>query len=205
MTNTVKFATINDVDLIEKIYRANPRVSSKNIKPLTDEEIAISIRGYIDRIREGSAVVPILLDETGEPLAFYVGYYIKGVGGWFIHGPRIKNIQTSYFQTAKLCAPLLDALIEHMESRMYFKFWQVDIGSRHLTRRDIMVRYSNKLSQYDYLDEIYIPAGNKTEIIGFDSFAQTFVFNSDRMIRMYVLKQEHRGPLLKGYYERNKK
>jgi hypothetical protein len=201
---TTKLISVEDLHLVEAVMRSNPRGPERaNGELMSDFEIKGTVAHYEQKIKEGVIKIVLLLDDD-KPMAFYSAYILSSVGGWVIHGPRVAEVNNSYITTAKMCAPALDTLLEHMESLMYFKFWQVDARNRHIHRRNLMEKYSKNQGRYDYYNEILIPGGNKTGIVVFDNFAAQYVGTSDRMIRMFVLKQEYRDPLIENYYERNK-
>lgn len=197
-----KLITISDFHLVESIIDKN--LSWPNGKPMTPNQRAQLLDRYSSKLKDGTMQISVVLNDNEEAEAFYVGSMMSSLRAWVIHGPRVAKSSVVYSTSAKKCAPALDLLLEYMQQRMYFKFWQVDIGGRHLRRKIIMDNYSKFSSWYDTYDELHIPENFTTGITLYDDIGKGQINDSDRIIRMFVLKQEHRIPYIDNYYENNK-
>ena len=188
--------------MVKSIIDKNPSWPSG--KMMNPDQVAQLLGLYSSKLREGAMQISVALNDNDEAEAFYVGAAMPSVQAWVIHGPRVAKSSVVYSTSAKKCAPALDLLLEYMQERMYFKFWQVDIGDRHLRRKTIMDNYSKFSSWYDTYDEVHIPKNFTTGIMLYDGIGKGQIDESDRLIRMFVLKQEHRIPYITKYYENNK-
>lgn len=197
-----KLITLDEMHLVESIIDKNPSWPSG--KMMTPNQRAQLLGLYSSKLKEGTMQISVVLNDNEEAEAFYIGAIMPNVQAWVIHGPRVAKSSVVYSTSAKKCAPALDLLLEYMQQRMYFKFWQVDIGSRHLRRKIIMDNYSKFSSWYDTYDELHIPENFTTGITLYDGIGKGQIDDSDRIIRMFVLKQEHRIPYIDNYYENNK-
>jgi hypothetical protein len=169
---------------------------------LSDEELENRLRKIQTRLATDQLKVVIIFDEDQKPYAMYTGFYMKKIAGWYVGATKIIKSANHYNQSAKLMAPGLDLLISHMEEQGLYKFWMAAPIWQHDIRNKIMVRYSPMLARYDWYDECLIPINQKSEFEAFDTYRYICDW-SDIMMRMFVLKQEHRKELVQQRYENN--
>lgn len=198
MKISARFIDEADIGLAEYIIRSNPK--NPNGLVMSDEEIENTIVKYRSYLNQNKMKLVVIFKDHN-PYALYASFYVSSMAGYIIHGPRVAKSNFTYYATAKICSVGLDLLTDFMENNLHLKFWQIDIGNRHIIRKTIMDKFSKNLSRYDWYDEIFVPTQDNTGFSFFDSLIQTSKDSKDITIRMFVLQQEFRKPLIKKYYE----
>lgn len=146
-------------------------------------------------IERGIKQVAVSFDQQGEPFAMIVAHEKSNINGW-IHGlTKVRYPTNHYNKSAPIFAPALDLMINVMESKGYYKFWAINHKIHLDIRFKIMSKYSNMLNRYDTYDEMIIPAGQDSGVKMWD-IHRRIDLNKDSVVRLYVLRQEHRLPLL---------
>ena len=202
-----KLITLDEMHLVESIVNQNPNWPVAGIpagKAMSPAGITKLLDLYSAKLEAGDIKISVAISDTGEPEALYTGVILPHIGAWIIHGPRIAKPSVVYSTSAKKYAPTLDLILEYMQQRMYFKFWNIDVDGRHLRRKMIMDNYSKFSSWYVTYDEMHVPGNFTTGISIYDNIGKGQIDQSDRMIRMYILQQEYRIPYIEEYYKNNK-
>jgi hypothetical protein len=181
------------VTAIEHIFSKNP----KNVRmPLSLEKIHQLGESYKDKVLSNTGCVVAVL-QNGEPQGLYAAIEYPEVGAWRVAGTAIAEYTNHYAKSAEILAPALDALIQRMENKMYFKWWMIAPEQHHNIRNRIMKRYSQMLGRYTWYDELVIPPNTtETGIPGFDNFREIIDWSS-AVARMFVLDQKHRVEILR--------
>lgn len=192
--NTVRFITSDEVENIRFLYSIDRR--SVGIE-FTDDKITRIVEGSRRLIDEGRCHVPMIFDENNTPIGMYLGYEIQPAGAWYVGLTKILQPTNHFSKTAKILAPALNLLLEKMESRNLFKFWMSAPENWHNIRNKIMRRHSHMLDRYNWYDEFVIPRGKYSGVRAYDWYTSPCDW-SDIVVRMFVLKQEHRVALLRN-------
>ena len=191
--NTARFITEHEMHLVYEIF-SNDRVLVR--REISIEELANLVLLWQELIKNNEMKISMVFSPDGEPLALYCGRMIPKIGAWWAGATKIKNPSTNYNTSARIMQPALDLLIDEMERLGYYKWWLVMPESHHNIRNTIMKKYSPALNRYEWYDEQIIPAGKKSNIPLFEMhrFVTTW---ADVVVRLLVLKQEFREPLVK--------
>lgn len=195
---TAKFIDEHDLKLAESIIRSNPKNPNGII--MGNEEIDRTLARYKSHLQDNTMKL-VVVSKNNSPYALYAAFYVTSMAGYIIHGPRVAQSNLTYYATANTCSVGLDLLIEHMEKNLYFKFWQIDIGNRHLRRKLIMDKFSKYLTRYDWYDEIFVPNQDSTGFSFYDNLIKSTTNSADINIRLFTLQQEFRKPFIEKYYE----
>lgn len=181
------------VGAVQHVFTKNP----KNVRmELSQERILALGESYRDRVKNNTGCVSAVI-ESEEVLGLYAAIEYPEVGAWRVAGTAVAEYTNHYARSAELLAPALDALIGHMEDKMYFKWWMIAPEQHHNIRNKIMRRYSQMLGRYTWYDELVIPPNTlNTGIPAFDNFREVIDWSS-AVSRMFVLQQEHRVELLR--------
>ncbi len=191
--NTVRFITPDEVDFIRHLYSIDRR--SVGIE-FDDAKIDRIVAGTRDLLSKDMCAVPMVFNEEGTPIGMYLGYDIPRVGGWMVGLTKVLQSTNHFNTTAPMLAPALNMLIERMEKRGYYKWWMGAPESWHNIRNKIMRRHSYMLDRYDWVDETVIPRGQTSPFSLYNSFSSPCNW-SDIIIRMFVLRQQHRVDYLR--------
>lgn len=191
--NTVRFITADEVENIRFLYSIDRR--SVGIE-FSDDKIDRIVKGTKTLITNNLCYVPMVFNEEGIPIGMYIGYTMRPAGAWYVGLTKVLQPTNHFNTTAPMLAPALDMLLEKMESQKLFKFWMGAPESWHNIRNKIMRRHSPMLDRYDWYDEFVIPKGEMSGIKAYDQYSSPCNW-TDIVIRMFVLKQEHRINLLK--------
>lgn len=181
------------VAAVQHVFTKNPRNVRMELSP---ERILALGESYRDRVKNNTGCVSAVL-RNDEVLGLYAAIEYPDVGAWRVAGTAVAEYTNHYTRSAELLAPALDALIAHMENKIYFKWWMIAPEQHHNIRNRIMKRYSKMLGRYNWYDELVIPPSTtNTGIPAFDDFREVIDWSS-ALARMFVLKQEHRIELLR--------
>jgi hypothetical protein len=183
------------VPAVERVFKLNP----KNVRmELTSSRISELGGSYKYQVERNTGAVSAVL-QNNEVVAFYAAIEYPKFGAWRVAGTAVAEYTNHYAKSAELLAPALDALIQHMEKKMYFKWWMIAPEQHHNIRNRIMKRYSKMLGRYTWYDELVIPPNSeKTGIESFDNFREVIDWSS-AVARMFVLDQKHRVEILRRY------
>ena len=163
---------------------------------LSPERIHDLGESYRERVKNNTGCVSAVL-QNDEILGLYAAIEYPDVGAWRVAGTAVAEYTNHYTRSAELLAPALDALIAHMENKMYFKWWMIAPEQHHNIRNKIMKKYSKMLGRYTWYDELVIPASTiNTGIPAFDDHREIIDWSST-VSRMFVLDQKHRVELLR--------
>lgn len=192
MTNT-RFLKNNELDLLKSMFEFNPY--SNGIK-LSQEDISRWCNVTMEEINKGIRHVALTLDNNDEPVAMSMGIEKPGIAGW-VQGLTMVRYPANYpkIPQAEIIAHSMDLLVSRMESKKYYKFW--DVGQERIlnTAKSLVARYTTMLNRYDHYDELVIPPGGLSGVALWDTNRRIHPTDSLK-VRMYVLRQEHRLQLL---------
>lgn len=191
--NTMRFVTADELHHVRTLFSIDRR--SVGVE-FSDEDVENLIVRLTRRINTGMVHVPMVFDEAGTPLCMYVGFELPKIGGWWVGLTKVLAPTNHFNQHAPLLAPALNALIELMESKGYYKFWMAAPEKHHNIRNRIMRRHSVMLDRYNWVDEDVIPRGQKSNFEAFNMHRAMCDW-SDIVIRMFVLKQSERVEIFK--------
>lgn len=193
MQNTARFITPQELDYIRILFSKDKR--SVGVE-LSDEKIEEKIKLLKDRMEKGIAHITMCFDESNNPVCMYVGFELPRISGWYIGLTKVIESTNHFSKTAQIMAPALELLIKKMESKGYFKFWMTAPEKHHNIRNKIIRKHSDTADRYIWFDETVIESGHPANIAAFDAFRDVCHW-SDVVVRMFVLKQEHRIDILK--------
>ena len=191
--HTTRFITADEVHLIKVLFSKDKR--SVRVE-LTDDQLNKKIEVLKNGIRQGLTHISMVFDENNSPLCMYVGFELSRIGGWYIGLTKVLESTNHYSKTAPMMVPALELMISKMESKGYFKFWMAAPENLHNIRNKIIKKHSAIARRYVWFDESIAPRGQLTHIEAFDIFRDVCEW-SDIVVRMFVLKQEHRVEILR--------
>ncbi len=195
MSNITRFLKTDEIDLMRSLFEHNPYANGFK---LSEQEIDKFCNSTIEDIANGIRQVAITIDSSGDPLAMSVGIERPAVAGW-IQGltmlryprPYLENHLMRKYFSSTLIAQTMDHLVTYMESKKYFKFWDMSIDTVMNTGRQLVVMQTQTLHRYDYYDEMIIPPGQTSGVHMFDRFRRVHPTEPVK-VRMFVLRQEYR-------------
>lgn len=199
MNNTIRFLKSNEFELMKSMFDHNPYANGFK---LSEDEIIKFCNTTLEGIDKGFRQVAINMDNSGDPIAMSVGIEKPGIAGW-IQGlttirytqPYLANNPLRKFFTSKIVAETLDFLVTYMESKKYYKFWDISIDTIANTGRQLVVMQTETLHRYDYYDELVIPPGKLSGVPMFDAYRRIHP-TENLKVRMFVLRQEYRVKLI---------
>lgn len=187
---TTRFLLPDDViDTMTYMYSNDPhnvrmQLSLDNIKELAKK--------YYEKVVSDTGSICGVFDADGNILATYTAIEYPDFAAWRIAGTKVLESTNHYAKTAKMLAPGIDAVIDKMESKGYYKWWMISPEQHHNIRNKIMVKYSRLLGRYEWYDDLVIPANSVTTgVKSFDDYREVIDW-SDTVSRMFVLRQQHR-------------
>lgn len=195
---SVRFLTQDEIDLLKLIIQSNPY--SNGIK-LSEEQVNDLCNQVINGVKKGFKKVAITFDSENNPLGLSIGTAKPGIAGW-IQGLTLIKDPGNFENTVQILSIAMDHVIDYFESIGYYKFWDSSLEKKILTIfKGEVSKISTKLKNYNYYDERIIPPG---EIAGVDLWDKNRRINPTKpiLVRMYVLKQEHRLPLINSFFKR---
>ena len=191
MTNS-RLLQGNDMDILRSMFDFN---NNNNGIKLSDAEITKWCESIMDAVKKSVTQVAVNFDVLGEPMAMVVSHEKSAVNGW-MHGLSVIRRPTNHYnKSAPILAPALDLMMNFMESKGYYKYWAINPKAKLDIRYKIMCKYSTTLHRYDSYDEMIIPAGQLSGVLLWDSTRR--IHNMDTNVKLYVLRQEYRLPLIK--------
>lgn len=189
----VRLLKEDDMDLLRSMFDFNP--FSNGIR-LTETQITDWCDNTMFGIRGGMKQVAMNFDEAGNPIAMSVGIEKPNINGWLQGLTMVRHPANHAVTSIKIITPAMDLLVSHMEARKYYKFWDISIQDKILELgKSLVARYTEKLNRYDYFDEMIIPAGQLSGVKIWDINRRIHP-TKDMTVRLYVLRQEYRLPLL---------
>ena len=191
--NTVRFITPSEIEFIRHLYSIDRR--SVGVE-FDDAKINRIVKGTQELLTKDLCAVPMVFNEEGIPIGMYIGYDLPRLGGWMVGLTKVLQASNHYNITAPMLAPALNMLIERMESKGYYKWWMGAPESWHNIRNKIMCRHSYMLDRYDWFDETVIPRGEKSPVELYNAYSSPCNW-SDIVMRLFVLRQQHRVDLLR--------
>ena len=163
---------------------------------LSEDEITEWCKTIMVGVKEGTKQVAVNFDDLGNPMALVVGHEKPNINGW-MHGLSIIRQPTNHYnKSAPILAPALDLMMNLMESKGYYKYWAISSKAKLDIRYKIMCNYSSTLHRYDSYDEMTIPSGQLSGVKMWDMHRRINP-TMDTTVKLYVLRQEYRLPLLK--------
>lgn len=198
--NTVRFILSPEMDFVRELFSIDSRLVGEE---MSTEELETMIESWKLLMDANKMRISMLFSETNEPLGMYTAVLFSEVRGWWVHATKVKYTRNHFATSAKLLVPAGEFLLDELEGLGYYKFWMAAPEMHHTIRNTVMKKYSERLNRYEWFDEYIIPQGCRTpEIPMFDVNRKTCTW-SDVLVRMFVLKQEFRKPLV--VEERRKK
>ena len=190
----VRLLKEDDIDLLRSMFDFNQL--SNGIR-LTESQINNWCDNTIFGVKKGTKQVAVNFDDSGNPIAMSMGVEKKNVNGWLQGLTMVRHTANHAVKSIKIITPAMDLLVSHMESKGYYKFWDISLQDKILDLgKSLVARYTEKLNRYDYFDEMIIPAGKLSGIKMWDINRRIHP-TKDMTVRLYVLRQEYRLPLLK--------
>ena len=195
MANNTRLLRSDDIKILRSMFDYNPY--SNGIK-LSEDDITQWCNATIEGIKNGVKQVAINMDDKDDPIAMSAGTEKPMINGW-IQGISMVRYPLDYpltlAKTPRL-TPAMDLLVEHMESKKYYKFWDITLHNKILNiGKSLVSKYTTRLNRYDHYDEMIIPAGKLSGVRIWD-INRRINPTKDVTVRMYVLRQEYRLPLL---------
>jgi|LauGreDrversion4_2_1035121.scaffolds.fasta_scaffold00348_14 hypothetical protein len=182
----------DDMDLLRSMFDFNP--ISNGIR-LTEAQIATWCDDTMAGIKDGLKQVAVNFDDTGNPIAMSAGVEKPLINGWIQNLTLVRHPALYAFHSAKIIAPAMELLLDHMESKRYYKFWDISKVQILGLAKSLISRHTDKFDRYDYFDEMIIPAGKLSGVRIWDINRRIHP-TMDMTVRLYVLRQEYRLPLL---------
>lgn len=197
--NTSRFITADEVHpIVTELFSIDKTIVRQH---KTEEELDNLKTTWANFVRSGDMLITVVFDETNSPIAMYTARLIPKIAGWWVGATKIKSPSTNFHTSAKIMVPGLELLINEMENRGYYKWWMVAPENHHNIRNTVMKKYSPALNRYDWYDELIIPQGKRSDVPLFEMH-RMLVNWTDVLVRMFVLKQEHREVLVKQRRQR---
>lgn len=191
--NTVRLINKEELNLVRELFSEDNNLVRQEINP---EKLNSMITYWEECFDKNIMRISMMFDENNNPIAMYSGIMVPQVMGFMIGATKIKTAESNFFKSAKMLVPALEVLLTEMESLGYYKFWMAAPERHHNIRNSVMRKYSDMANRYIWYDECIIPKGEKSPIALYDVH-RIVVHWSDVLIRMFVLKQEHRIEKLK--------
>lgn len=195
---TIRFIDPTELDYVRELFSLDDRLVGEH----TGDFLETMLTNWREMMTAGSLKVNIRFSDEGEALAMYSARLFPKVRGWWVGATKVKHISNHYNHSAKIMAPALDAMLEHMESLGYYKFWMGAPVQHHNIRNQVMKKYSPKLNTYDWYDEYIIPMNERCDIDIWEQNRRTCTW-SDITVRLFTLQQEYRMPLVAAERERH--
>jgi hypothetical protein len=198
--NTARFITPEEVHPIVTELFSVDKTITRQLK--TEEELDTLKNQWMNLMIEGEMKISVVFDESGSPIAMYTARLIPRIAGWWVGATKIKNPSTNFHTSAKIMVPGLELMIDEMEKLGYYKWWMVAPENHHNIRNNVMKKYSPALNRYEWFDEAIIPAGARSDTPLFEMH-RLVVHWTDVLVRMFVLKQEHRYTMVKDFHQKS--
>ncbi|CAB4241612.1 hypothetical protein UFOVP71_150 [uncultured Caudovirales phage] len=196
---TYRLITPEELDLVRAMFDYDPSLVDVDLTPAQIDEWCVNT---MKGIGAGSRACVMAFDENKEPVAMTIGSEYTQTKAWYKGISKIRKPNNYYPTTARIMGPAEDMLIQYMEDRGNFKYWSATFeGKYHTTRNNILRKHSPMFARYDGFDELIVPPGQETGLKIWDLNRRPHPF-ADILIRMYVLRQEYRVPLVKEQREK---
>ena len=200
MTNNTRLLRADDIKILRSMFDYNPY--SNGIK-LSEDDITQWCNNNIEGIKNGYKQVAINMDDNDDPIAMSSGTENPMINGWIQGISMVRyplghplTIEKALPHASVILTPAMDLLVEYMESKKYYKFWDTTLHNKILNiGRRFVSKYTTRLNRYDHYDEMIIPAGKLSGVMLWDANRRINP-TKDVTVRMYVLRQEYRLPLL---------
>jgi len=185
--------TADELHYVKFMFNVDPRIEKKTFTP---EQIDRFILHLKDGLEKHTTMV-LMSFTDGDPVQMYIAYLFEKIATGYVG--LVKTIKTSvHFKTsARMLAPAFDLLAEILQERGYYKVLMTASERNHNIRNLIMRQCSTHLGTYDWYDEVVIPRNEKSGVYFYDINRLSVNTESSVVVRMFVLKQEYRIPLLK--------
>lgn len=198
--NTVRLINSNELHYIKDLFSIDNRLIGE---PVTPEELERMVLGYRRLLDTNAMKIAVMFDENQDAVAMYTARLFTKTRAWWVGTTKIKKPSNHFNISARIMMPALDFLLEEMESMGYYKFWMGAPKMHHDIRNTVMKKYSERLNRYEWFDEYIIPQGERCNVEVWEQNRRTCNW-TDILIRMFVLKQEFREPLVLAERERLK-
>ena len=191
--NTVRFINSSELDYVRELFSIDSRLVGEEMSP---EELETMIQSWVELLNTDKMRISVLFSDSGEPLGMYTAVLFPEIRTWWVHATKVKYTQNHFATSAKLLVPAGEFLLDELEGMGYYKFWMAAPEMHHRIRNTVMKKHSERVRRYEWYDEYIIPKGQRCpEIPMFDVNRKTCNW-SDVIIRLFVLKQEFREPLV---------
>lgn len=191
--STIRFINSSELDFVRELFSLDSRLVGEE---MGNEELEAMILSWIPLLDSNRMRISMLFSDSGEPLGMYTAVLFPDVRAWWVHATKIKHTQNHFATSAKILLPAGEFLLDELEGMGYYKFWMAAPELHHTIRNTVMKKYSERLRRYDWFDEYIIPKGQKCDAVpAFDVNRRVCTW-SDVIVRLFVLKQEFRKPLV---------
>lgn len=196
--STIRFIDSSELDIVRDLFSIDNRLIGE---PVDGEFFERMLTNWKHQLDTGLFKVNVLFSDDGEPLAMYSGKMFPKVRGWWVGATKVKHTANHFNQSARIMSPALTYMLNYMESQGYYKFWMGAPVQHHNIRNQVMKKFCPRLCDYEWFDEYIIPQNERCEIDIWEQNRRTCSW-SDITIRMFVLKQDCRVPLVQAERER---
>jgi len=185
--------TVNELHYVKFMFNIDSRIEKKSFTSEQIDRFILHLKYGMEK--NTTLIVMSFIDD--EPIQMYVTYLFEKVATAYIG--LVKTIKTAvHFKTsAKMLAPAFDLLTEILQESGYYKVLMTASERNHNIRNLIMCQCSKHLGNYDWYDEVVVPKGDRAGVYIYDINRLSVNTESSLVVRMFVLKQEYRIPLLK--------
>ena len=188
---TVRFLEPTEYDILYSIMKENPRVHGMQ---LSNDDIETYCKLTLGAIPRGFKKVAVTFTSDG-PMSFSIANEKPIIGSW-VQGLTVKKPQKRFVHNPiRLISAPMDFLVEQMENKGYYKFWDISRDKLNNARENWLSQYTTKLDRYDYFTEEIIPPGASSKTPLFEEHRRILPKES-ATVRLYVLKEKYRLELI---------
>lgn len=190
--HTTRLITSDELGFVRDLFSIDNTLIGEPIDPEFFETMLVNWKNLLDK---DLMKITVLFNEANEAIAMYTATLYPNIRGWWVGATKIKEPNNHFNTSAKIMLPALELMLTELESKGYYKFWMGAPEKHHNIRNSVMTKYSEKLCRYDWYDEYIIPQGERCDIPIWEQNRRTCNW-SDVLVRMFVLRQEFRKPLI---------
>jgi hypothetical protein len=195
---TVRFIDRSELNHVRTLFSEDDRLIGE---PVAQEYLEDMISTWDMLMEKNEMMITMIFDENNEPIVMYTARLYPNLKSWWVGATKIKAPNNHYNTSARMMVPALELLLDTLESMGYYKFWMGAPEQHHDIRNVVMKKYSERLNRYEWYDEYIIPQGERCDVYVWEHNRRTCTW-SDILIRMFVLKQEFRKPLVTAAREK---
>jgi hypothetical protein len=192
----IRFISPNELHHVKTMFSISKNLVGEEI---TDEILDEMLKSWKIQMERGTMLVNMMFDEDGSPTVMYTGSLFPFSRSWWVGYTKIKKPTNHFNKSAKIMAPVLDHMFEHLERKGYFTVLMGAPEKHHNIRNKVMTKYSKYLGRYNWYDDFVIPRGERSEVEkAFNNNNRRTCYWSDIVVRMFTLKQEYRVEYLRN-------